>query len=196
MNNRHNTLLLTVIGVATLLVAVIGASFAYFTAELSGKDKEESVKIGAGKLAIAYADSEGNTVDVDGMIPKEEEPVAVKKFTITGNNNTTAIMPYNIKLNIINNEFSNGVLKYTFKSENTSDNGQVAPSVENETDIASGNDFDINLGNARFVGSVDNAIHSYTLKIYFPETFEPQNDEKGKEFKSKVEIGVDEIINQ
>ena len=38
-NNRTNTLLLTVIGVATLLVAVIGASFAYFTAQLSEKSR-------------------------------------------------------------------------------------------------------------------------------------------------------------
>ena len=36
--NKSNTLLLTVIGVATLLVAVVGASFAYFTAQLSGTE--------------------------------------------------------------------------------------------------------------------------------------------------------------
>ena len=33
MENRKNTILLTVIAVATLLVAVVGATFAYFTAQ-------------------------------------------------------------------------------------------------------------------------------------------------------------------
>ena len=33
-NNKGTTILLTVIGVATLLVAVVGATFAYFTAQV------------------------------------------------------------------------------------------------------------------------------------------------------------------
>ena len=36
MENRKNTILLTVIAVATLLVAVVGATFAYFTAQEAG----------------------------------------------------------------------------------------------------------------------------------------------------------------
>ena len=36
MDNRKNTILLTVIAVATLLVAVVGATFAYFTAKGGG----------------------------------------------------------------------------------------------------------------------------------------------------------------
>ena len=36
MDNRKNTILLTVIAVATLLVAVVGATFAYFTAQGGG----------------------------------------------------------------------------------------------------------------------------------------------------------------
>lgn len=39
MDNRKNTILLTVIAVATLLVAVVGATFAYFTAQGGGADQ-------------------------------------------------------------------------------------------------------------------------------------------------------------
>ena len=42
-NSKTNTLLLTVIGVATLLVAVIGSTFAYFTAQVSGSEKTSTV---------------------------------------------------------------------------------------------------------------------------------------------------------
>lgn len=41
MENRKNTILLTVIAVATLLVAVVGATFAYFTAQGGGSGKTQ-----------------------------------------------------------------------------------------------------------------------------------------------------------
>ena len=44
MENRKNTILLTVIAVATLLVAVVGATFAYFTAQ-GGTTGQTDVKV-------------------------------------------------------------------------------------------------------------------------------------------------------
>ena len=41
MENRKNTILLTVIAVATLLVAVVGATFAYFTAQGTGSKQKD-----------------------------------------------------------------------------------------------------------------------------------------------------------
>lgn len=41
MENRKNTILLTVIAVATLLVAVVGATFAYFTAQGTGSQQKQ-----------------------------------------------------------------------------------------------------------------------------------------------------------
>lgn len=50
MENKKNTILLTVIAVATLLVAVVGATFAYFTA--TGSDsKEGNVTVTTGTAA-------------------------------------------------------------------------------------------------------------------------------------------------
>jgi hypothetical protein len=57
MENKSNTLLLTVIAVATLLVAVIGATFAYFTAQISGNtDSETPVVVRSATLEINFAD--------------------------------------------------------------------------------------------------------------------------------------------
>lgn len=44
MDNRKNTILLTVIAVATLLVAVVGATFAYFTAQ-GGNTASNSITV-------------------------------------------------------------------------------------------------------------------------------------------------------
>lgn len=43
-NNKKNTLLLTVIAIATLLVAVVGATFAYFSAQVQ-TDESEQVQV-------------------------------------------------------------------------------------------------------------------------------------------------------
>ena len=197
-NNRTNTLLLTVIGVATLLVAVIGASFAYFTAQLSGEETGDTVTIGAGVLKIAYADGYGDFLIAEGIIPVTNgNPVIEKEFTITGNNSTTAIMPYSIALDVTKNEFTDGALKYTFESVNTSSNGQVVPAVLTATDLVSSEEgYQINLGNAQFDGNVTDAVHTYTLNIFFPDTNENQDEDKAKEFIAKIDIGVQEIINQ
>lgn len=199
-NNRTNTLLLTVIGVATLLVAVIGASFAYFTAQLSGEEQGDTVTIGAGVLSIAYADGDDNVIKAEGVVPTgtEEEliPIINKEFTITGNNSTTAIMPYTIALKITTNEFTTGALRYTFESSNDGGNGVVPPSVTVPQNISTGDNQTINLGAAQFNGNVTNSVHSYTLKIYFPDTLVNQDEDKSKAFSGKVDIGVQEIINQ
>ena len=199
-NNRTNTLLLTVIGVATLLVAVIGASFAYFTAQLYGEEQGDTVTIGAVVLKIAYADGSGaigGVLAAEGIVPVTTgEPVIKKEFTITGNNSTTAIMPYSISLKITTNEFTTGALRYTFESSNNGGNGVVPPSVTVPQNISTGDDQTINLGSAQFVGNVTDAVHTYTLNIFFPETYENQDEDKDKEFIAKIDIRVQEIINQ
>ncbi len=55
MDNKKNTILLTVIAVATLLVAVVGATFAYFTAQ-GGEAANTKVKVETGTAASAAFD--------------------------------------------------------------------------------------------------------------------------------------------
>jgi len=50
MENKKNTILLTVIAVATLLVAVVGATFAYFTAQ-GGTGTQANVTVSTGTAA-------------------------------------------------------------------------------------------------------------------------------------------------
>jgi len=120
-NNRQNTLLLTVIAVATLLVAVIGATFAYFTANVTNQETASSVKLTAATLEIAYADGSGNSVILanQNIEPrKTTDPALIhKNFTLTpsSNINTTTVagnqasdainMPYVLQLIVLENTF-------------------------------------------------------------------------------------------
>lgn len=90
-NNKQNTVLLTIIAVATLLVAVVGATFAYFTAnDNTGSTAQVLTK--SGKMNITFADGTDEvTLDKykNGFEPSQDILVD-KTFTITGDNITKA----------------------------------------------------------------------------------------------------------
>ena len=60
MDNRKNTILLTVIAVATLLVAVVGATFAYFSAQGGGTAKDN--------LEVKTEAAASSSFEIDGSI--------------------------------------------------------------------------------------------------------------------------------
>ena len=103
-NGKRNTLLLTVIAVATLLVAVIGATFAYFTATIGDTETASTVEVTGATLTVGYA---GNSSQIN-VTSTEPVPNAIgtKSFTVTGNNSTTNMsMPYTLYLVVTKNEF-------------------------------------------------------------------------------------------
>ena len=92
-NNKQNSVLLIIIAVATLLVAVVGATFAYFTASNPSGSTAE-VKTTSGKMEIEFADG---TDAIKAEKPEKQtgfEPsntvLVDKTFTITGDNVTTS----------------------------------------------------------------------------------------------------------
>lgn len=213
-NNKTNTLLLTVIGVATLLVAVIGATFAYFTATIGGTESSTTITVGAGSLSIAY--SGGANITVDDIIPTVPvcaegpwtdsptnskcanidattvAPLTTKTFTVTGNNNTAGKMPYTIGLVVQTNGFTANTLKYTLESINTSSNGDVAASVSTWVGIPTGANT-IDFGSGYFGANASGAIHTYKLKIYFPDTYTNQDTDKAKGFTAYVSTSTSQI---
>lgn len=89
-NNKQNSVLLIIIAVATLLVAVVGATFAYFTASNPSGSTAE-VKTTSGKMEIEFADGKDNIEAVKQTGFEPSNTVLVDKtFTITGDNVTTS----------------------------------------------------------------------------------------------------------
>ena len=216
-NSKTNTLLLTVIGVATLLVAVIGATFAYFTAQVGGGESSTTVKMNAGVLKINFTN--GNNVQTtEGFEPtkaaveceKKEgayycdqaqySPVATKKFTLTGTNSTLASdnmkMPYTIKLVVTQNQFSTGAIKYTLTG--TKEGGEAAAGelvqIPEWVDVATGAANAAELGSGYFLPGTE-TVHKYKLDIYFPDNHINQDTDKNKVFGAKVEISTAQITS-
>lgn len=87
-NNKQNTVLLTIIAVATLLVAVVGATFAYFTANQS-TGSTALVLTKTGKMNITFADgTDAIVADKQSGFQPSPNLLVDKTFTITGENIT------------------------------------------------------------------------------------------------------------
>ena len=183
--NRANTLLLTVIGVATLLVAVIGATFAYFTATIDQGEEGTTITVGAGKLKITYASEDGtmeNIQKAEDIKPEEDEAALTKTFTITGENSTNSIMPYYIDLVITENQFLEDALTYTLSSTNSAGNGDVVEAIDATVipEVQVGDPLTIPLGEGYFTGVINDLTHTYVLNIFFQENFENQDINKDR----------------
>lgn len=89
-NNKQNSVLLIIIAVATLLVAVVGATFAYFTAN-NPNGATAQVKTKSGKMEITFADgTDAIKAEKQTGFEPSNTILVDKTFTITGNNITSA----------------------------------------------------------------------------------------------------------
>ena len=170
----------TIIALFALLIIVIGASYAFFTAGISSEDST-TIKADAGTMKINY--DGGSNITLSGIYPREEA-WATKVITVTGNNTTDAKMYYKLTLIVDSNTFlASDPLQYELVSTNTSTNGEIIPSIT-KTNITSTT---IELGKGYF-NKANNARHTYQLKIYYPKTASDQNANQGKEFSAHVSI--------
>ena len=89
---KKNMVLLTVIAVATLLVAVVGATFAYFTASIqndyngqgsNGTANISSGSVGSNTTVVAEVDGQAGSFEATDVYPGHKE-VAALKVTVTG----------------------------------------------------------------------------------------------------------------
>lgn len=171
--------------VLTVLLISIGASFAYFTANLSGEESATTITVTGGSMKITY--SSGPNINIANIIP-DDKAIDTKVFTVVGNNTTSLPMGYKISLVVESNTFSNLALKYKLISENTSSSGTPAPSRTTLTNIGTGPST-IDLGNGNFtVPTGGSKTHTYNLEIYFPNAEYLQNDDQDKQIKAHVTV--------
>lgn len=80
---KSSTILLTVIGIATLLVVVVGATFAFFAAQVNGNDTATSVTITAAENGSRVETITGTDLTfVDKMYPDNDKVWAYQDVTL------------------------------------------------------------------------------------------------------------------
>ena len=95
---KKNVVLLTVIAVATLLITVVGATFAYYAATISGNPEDATVNIkSADGLTITY--NGGTKLEGSNVLPGWESG----EYEMTVSNETEYDVTYTMKWNAVSN---------------------------------------------------------------------------------------------
>lgn len=205
-NNKQNTALLIVIAVATLLVAVVGATFAYFTAT-GNQGSTSAIEVKSGKMVIAFSDGSNAANLTANNFQPSSKVLIDKSFTLTGTNTATEAggltMPFKVSIKM-NNEFSTGQLIGWFRRTDTSNQavatltGTAEQSIPGLTgtdkyymhSLANG-ETTLQLATGYFVAGANGAAITFNFKLTFPDTGKNQDTEKGKAFTGAIEVSAD-----
>lgn len=194
--NKQNTTLLTVIAVATLLVAVVGATFAYFTAA-STEGSTSIVEVSGGKLAMTI-DGSTNWTMTDSFEPDSDNAFASQTFTIEAIYDVNMDIPFTINF-VYSNPFTTTDIMALLTNTTGDTNGYtLTNSYSSQTALLRGTDKTTALATGKFLGSavvsgqVVSKTLSFELKLFFPETGVNQDDDKKKSFTGHLALATTE----
>ncbi len=212
--DKKNTVLLTVIAVATLLVAVVGATFAYFSANVTENNKTQTV-LKSAELGITFTGTQE-------IVAESIEPgwSANKVFTVE--NTSDYDMTFDINFtNSLNNFAAPEDLTYSIAaaySASTNDSYTTSSTVQmvglDETSVGAAVKSDFSAtGTLPTGGTVEGSNYTYSsdvvkiVRVFIPahttEQFTmtagytyletDQNQDQGKMFRTTVNVTANGI---
>ena len=167
--------------IISVLILLIGVSFAYFSLEITGNDTAKYNTITTGDLKLTFTDT--NALTLDNALPGDS---ATK--TISVKNTGTIDTSYNIVWQELTNTITNDelVIEATCKRLNSSNTEEGTCESISQKAVSS-NKLKLNI-------PIEAGItHEYTLKLTFIDTGSTQNYNKNKSFNGK--IGLEEYKN-
>jgi hypothetical protein len=183
-NNKRQTIFMSIIGVATLLVAVIGATFAYFTIQVSGNNTASSIKITTADVA-AVTFTDGAAITVTNAYPGYTKSKTFTVKTTSGDSNSQ--IGYRIQLVTTTTTLSAAATnskEFNYSLSGTkSGSGTVATAVT-KADMPKTNTT-TTIGNGVLKG---NETHTYTFTVELQERGSAQDYLQGKSFAAKIQI--------
>ena len=173
--------IISVFVVLLLVITIVGVSYAYFTANLTGGESASTIIMNAGRLTITF--SGNNELAVNNIYPRDDEWFT-KNFALTGTNTTDMVMNYHLTMVVDNNTFSNNALSFSLTGIDVDSVGSVVNIQSQDIPAGTGT---IELGNGSFNGA-DGSIHNYVLKIFFLNKNVNQIDDQNKSFAAHIEV--------
>ena len=201
---KNNTILLTVIAIATLLVVVTGATFAYFAAVVRGNDAASSISITAAQNGTTITASGGEEVRLQNIYPRgttdpgSEWVTKTLTLTSTANEGNTGTSVYTFKINVdesdnfrlhdsqgnvIEDNNLNDIKNIKFTFTNVPVEGKTITNPKGTTTATSVYDASVN-GTVIGTGVVSNANANtvkYELKVFYDNASYNQNDGRDAE---------------
>lgn len=117
--NIGSTIIITVIGIALLLISVIGTTFAYFTVIIRGNPSDTNVRVQSMSLGIINFEH-GNTISYTDVIPGRpkwdniDEAKNIIRFSLTSSTSMDrdVTVGYNVYFNITKDTFESDNIVY------------------------------------------------------------------------------------
>ncbi|MDE6292408.1 MAG: hypothetical protein K2L98_01870, partial [Bacilli bacterium] len=167
-----------------LLVAVAGATFAYFSATMPGSESPTTIEVTGGGTIFIDCDA-SKTINGPQTVAANST-LGKRTVTLNGSIVGSANLGYDAKLVVKNNTYADGELVYTITSTNTSNNGSTILSTSDPVAIPSGTST-INLGSGKFAGPVPSgAVHTYTIEIKYVNN--EGVEATGKTFNAQISV--------
>lgn len=201
---KNNTILLTVIAIATLLVVVTGATFAYFAAVVRGNENASSISITAASEGTKVSFSGGETVNLTNIYPKGTAAGSewiTKNVTLSSSKtNSTGTSKYTFTMSGAANGFDftdeetkanvpDGTenIKFTFTRDTTPANskGTVTSPTETPNPVTVVSKAGQIIGSGTVQNNVENLV-TYTLKVYYDNATYNQNNGAQREFSFHI----------
>lgn len=201
---KNNTILLTVIAIATLLVVVTGATFAYFAAVVRGNENASSISITAASKGTQVAFSGGETVNLTNIYPKGTAAGSewiTKNVTLSSSaTNSTGTSKYTFTMSGAANGFDftdeetkanvpDGTenIKFTFTRDTTPANskGTVTSPTETPDPVTVVSKAGQIIGSGIVQNNVANTV-TYVLKVYYDNATYNQNNGAQREFSFHI----------
>ena len=193
--NNGNTILLTVIGIATLLVALVGATFAYFTASINNENSQTMSVTTATPAGLNYV---GGELQLPNALPGDTNNMT---FTVTNPSGNSVSQEYKLKVVVDTDLIPDGKSFVAVDQLNNPAPNQLVVSISSATngshtpfsstltrDYTDGT----NTSDWIFTDAVTIApgeVHTYTLSVAFNNLEnQNQNPNQGKEFYAHVNI--------
>jgi len=191
MDNKK-TIIISVASIIALILITAGATYAYFSAQITGINNASTLSVSGATLNISYSEGTG-ALSATGIYPKgtsashtDSDAWITKTITITGSNTSNKVMPYTLGFAITNNGFKS-YLSYSLTGTSTGGtliSGTDATGGKTGSVPASGS---INFGNGSFANG-SNKTHTYVFRLFFFDNSTPQNDAQGKSFSGKFTL--------
>jgi len=173
--NKGQTIFLSVIGIATLLVAIIGATFAYFTTTMGNKDAVTGTVTTATISAVTLA---GTTFSGENIMPgwtSGEKTFTISTQSITG----TASAEYACKI-VKTGEGNATDFEYQITGADDTTYGEWTAVPATATDVATG------------TIATDNLSDAYKIQFRFKETGAEQTNQ-GQTFGASVTCDLTKV---
>ena len=204
---KNNTILLTVIAIATLLVVVTGATFAYFAAVVRGNENASSISITAASEGTEVSFSGGEEVNLTNIYPKgidagdewitknvtlsskatNSEGTSVYTFTMSSAVNGFDFTDENTKANVPDGTEN---IKFTFTRDTTVKNTQgqlteVTGATETPTPVTVVSKRGQVIGSGTVKNNFENVV-VYVLKVYYDNATYNQNNGEQRNFSFHI----------